>query len=288
MMEMEQTRRRSILDEGCKNLHLSNSLPNLSKRYTGHLIVDDEYKILFNFIPKVSCKAWKGIFGTLLKTHKHDNIKSIKDAFLSAYTVDERQYRLQNYRKAVFVREPITRLLSAYLSKLRNLQRGQRIWEDAFGRRIVKLYRKVYTAMKIDEAVPESFLNITLAEFIQYITDMEKSITFNVLTDHFLPQNLVATPCAIHYDFIGHFENLTTEAPYMLKFLGVNHIVEYPPVYESAARNKLTDEYKKIPLDLMNRLRKYYHADYELFGYSFGDTLQNIVQGTIFDEEDNF
>ncbi len=277
---MEQTRRRSILDEGCKNLNLSGSLPDLSKRYTGHLIVDDEYKILFNFIPKVSCKAWKQLFSKLSRTHRHN----IKHGYLSAYTEDERRYRLQNYRKAVFIREPITRLLSAYLSKFCNLRRGQRIWENLYGYKIVKLYRKGYTSATIrrkTELAP--FLNITLIEFIQFITDEGEGITFHGLSDHFLPQNLVATPCAIHYDFIGHFENLTTESPYMLKYLGINHIIEYPPVQESAARNKLIDEYMKVPLDLINRLRKYYHADYELFGYSFGDTLQSIVQGTFFD-----
>ncbi len=276
MMGMEQARRRHILDEGCKKLNLSRSLLDVSERYTGHLIVDDEYKILFNFIPKVSCTTWKSLFSKLRRTHSN-----INGAYLFTYTEEEKRYRLKHYRKAVFIREPITRLLSLYLSAFCNRKDLQRTWERFYGHRIVELYRKCHKPTE-----PAPFFNITLIEFIQFITDLGDGTRLHNISDHFLPQNLIATPCAIHYDFIGHYENLTTEAPYMLKYLGVNHAIEYPPIHQSAGRNKLVDEYKKVPLDLMNRLRKYYHADYELFGYSFGDTLQSIVQAMFFNDDD--
>ncbi len=275
MMEMEQRRRRSILDEGCKNLNISRS-----HKHTSHLIVDDKYKLLFNFIPKVSCTTWNEVFRKLRMTHHGKNN-------FSKYTKEEKQYRLENYRKAVFFREPITRLLSAHLSKFCDRGQIQRFWENKYGQRLSGCTVKaiIMPATQVNmSAATAPFLNITLAEFIQYITDLVDGIRLHAISDHFLPQNLVAMPCAIHYDFIGHFENLTTEAPYMLKFLGVNHVVEYPPVHESAARDKLIEAYKKVPLDLINRLRKYYHADYELFGYSFDDTLQTIINGTFFDD----
>ncbi|XP_072014423.1 carbohydrate sulfotransferase 14-like [Amphiura filiformis] len=281
-MEIEQKRRRKLLDEGCEKLNLSRSLPNLNTRYTGHLIVDNEYKILFNFIPKVSCKTWKSVFGELRRTHSNRG-KSL----LSAYSEEEQQYRLANYRKAVFVREPITRLLSMYLSKFCNFRNLQRIWERMYGRKIVAQYRNGFTpySPKNNDTGPLSFLNITLSEFIQFLTDREGQINLGYITDHFLPLNIVSSPCAIHYDFIGHYENLTTEAPYMLKFFGANHAVQYPPVHASSAVNRLVNEYKKVPLDLMKRLRKYYRNDYELFGYSFDDTLKSIVE-TFFSEDD--
>ncbi|XP_072041111.1 carbohydrate sulfotransferase 14-like [Amphiura filiformis] len=245
---------------------------------TCHLIVDDKYKILFNFIPKVSCSTWKKVFKLLRKTHSNGHVR-----YLSTYENDEKKYRLENYRKALFVREPISRTLSLYLHKFNSRDPKripiQRAWENMYGKNIVKLYRKGYTTLSSYTEETEPLLNITFSEWIQYITDIGDGIKLSQITDHFLPQHLVSTPCAIQYDFIGHFENLTTEAPYMLKFLGVDNVVAYPHVRESKAVNTLVNEYKQVSFDLINRLQKYYHADYELFGYSFTDTLHSFVAG---------
>ena len=216
-----------------------------------------------------------------------------KRRVLSNYTTEEIQYRLEHYRKAVFVREPITRLLSAYLSKFCNYWRGQRIWEGLFGRTIVQTYRKGFSDVYLQKwsknfsSSPDTFLNITLAEFIQFITDKADTIKMNVYTDHFLPLNKVANPCAVRYDFIGHFENLTSEAQYMLKYFRLDHATQYPEYHASKAAQALINEYQKVPLNLLKRLQTYYKDDYELFGYSFDDTLKYIIKGSFNDDDDD-
>ena len=284
---MEQQRRLKILDNACQKLNLPRTLPNYSKQYTLHLIVDDKYKFLFNYIPKVSCTTWKGVLKKLHRSHSEGGYRR-----LSSYTPEEIKYRLENYRKALFVREPVTRLLSAYLSKFRNMAKLQKTWEKMYGHRIVRMYREDYAHVYINKWVqnsmePDTFLNITLPEFIQFITDQGESIHLNEISDHFLPLSKVSTPCGIHYDFIGHFENLTTEAPYMLKFLGVDHATQYPEFHASKAVQKLIDEYEHVPLNLMKRLQNYYRNDYALFGYNFDDTLKSIVEGSFNDDDDD-
>ena len=90
-----------------------------------------------------------------------------------SYTPEEIQYRLNNYRKALFVRRPVTRLLSAYLSKFRNMAKLQKTWEKMYGQRIVRTYRQDYAQIYLEKWVqnqkstaPDTFLNITFPEFI--------------------------------------------------------------------------------------------------------------------------
>ena len=109
----------------------------------------------------------------------------------------------------------------------------------------------------------------------------------NEISDHFLSLSTVASPCGIQYDFIGHSENLTIEAPYTLKFLGVDHATQYPEFHASKAVQKLIDEYEHVPLNLSKRLHNYYCNDYELFGYSFDDILKSIVEGSFNDDDDD-
>lgn len=268
----EQQKRLRRIDDVCRLHNISRSIPpSLLQKYTSHFIVDDQYQILFTFIPKVSCTSWKGVFRRLYKSHKVGQFTA-----LQKYPKQDIELRLNTYFKAVFVREPITRLLSAYLSKFHGPPKLQRIWEKMYGRKIVKQYRS--TEDDTNRQYPnDPWLNITFEEFARYITDNGDAIKLNQITDHFLPMYKVAFPCAIPYDFIGHFEELNTEASDMLQFLGIDHVVEYPEVHESRSENCLSEELQQVPLRIIRQLREYYSLDYHLFGYSFNDTFLNKI-----------
>ena len=198
-------------------------------------------------------------------------------------------HKLATYRKVLFVREPITRLLSAFLSKFHpnDSPRLQALWEAVYGKEIVLLYRRRGANLIINQPpnstfYQRNFLDIRFSEFIQYITDLEKRrgrIAMDESNDHWLPQHRIANACIIKYDFIGHFENFAIEGPYVLQWLGVDDRVSFPAIRDSRAAEALVDEYHKIPLDLLRRLWKYYRLDYEMFGYSFNDTLSYLMKG---------
>ena len=273
-MSKEQERRQRRLAAECRHLNMSEPTNN----GLTHLIVNDDHKIIFNFIPKVSCKTWKKIWGTL---HQRNNTGKLS---LKYYNREEQNDRLENYRKVLFVREPMSRLLSAYMSKFRCgvlYEHGalQRIWERSFGRDIVKRYRGV------DVIEDGKWLNITLTEFIQYITDLGSGIRLTAFNDHWMPQYKVSRPCHIKYDFIGHFENLEVEGPFVLRWLGVDHIVQFPEYKSPNATKHFVDYYKLISLDLMRKLTDYYREDYKLFGYSPDDVMSRVLRGVF--AEDN-
>ncbi|XP_038044919.1 carbohydrate sulfotransferase 14-like isoform X2 [Patiria miniata] len=264
----EQERRQEILQAACQSLNISRPV-----EYS-HMLVSDPHKILFNFIPKVSCKSWKELWSQLRKLNGTGNVS------LGKYSPVERQYRLANYRKVLFVREPLSRILSAYMSKFRggalyDHAPLQRYWENAFGVDIVQRYRGV-TVSKLDK---HRWLNITFPELILYVTDLGSGIRMTAFNDHWFPQHIVSHPCQIKYDFIGHFENLSVEGPYVLRWLGIDHLVQLPEYHNSNAAKSLVEYYKKIPLELFRKLGDYYLEDYRLFGYSLEETIGRVTRG---------
>ena len=90
------------------------------------LFFSDERKYIYCPVPKVACSSWKL---TLLRLTGKDlsNLFNIhaafwwtNDRFLKGavnYNATERETRLKSYFKFMFVREPLERLVSAYLDK---------------------------------------------------------------------------------------------------------------------------------------------------------------------------
>eukprot|EP00557_Chaetoceros_sp_GSL56_P003342 CAMPEP_0176500348 /NCGR_PEP_ID=MMETSP0200_2-20121128/13480_1 /TAXON_ID=947934 /ORGANISM="Chaetoceros sp., Strain GSL56" /LENGTH=319 /DNA_ID=CAMNT_0017898963 /DNA_START=72 /DNA_END=1031 /DNA_ORIENTATION=- len=94
----------------------------------GNPLVVKEYKLLFFTIPKVACTEWKLLFRRILGLpewpkdvpllYLHDPTKN-QLPYLSNFTMKEAQEMLtsKEWTRAVFVREPKERVLSAFLNK---------------------------------------------------------------------------------------------------------------------------------------------------------------------------
>ena len=116
-------------------------------------IVDDENKIIYCTIPKVSSTTWKQVLGVLHGLDK--NMKEIHRGdlwrWLHQYTEEERLKRIKTYFKFLFVREPLHRLLSAYKDKF--MKRNKFASKDA-RIQIVKAYRpQDYTHVQYTRSV---------------------------------------------------------------------------------------------------------------------------------------
>lgn len=290
----EQEKRREKVNSICTRMNRSVSF-QLSSDMVSRLIVSDKSKLLFSFIPKVACKTWKELLVNMIRVQGGNKRKPMMNSnwVLSDFDRDGRERRLKEYKKVVFVRNPMVRVLSAYLSKLKNFRDLQRHWEYAFGVDILRKYRPNSTHV-VEEAlsIPFSqrpFLNVTFAEFIQFITDRETNITLTDLTDHWLPQHIVSHVCEIGYDFIGKYENLAVEAPFVLEWLGLTSITTFPDIHESNAVFQMANEYLNIPVGHLQALLEYYSQDMEFFGYdaiddfyeNFNETLRLQMMSTI-------
>ena len=96
---------------------------NRSDRYDHPIIVNDEYKVIFCYIPKVACTQWKLVFLALDNRTDVDDVhddKHLHKFLFNDYSDEDIKVRLQSYFKFLFVREPLERLLSAYNDKFIN------------------------------------------------------------------------------------------------------------------------------------------------------------------------
>ncbi|XP_066284370.1 carbohydrate sulfotransferase 11-like [Branchiostoma lanceolatum] len=267
--EKIQRDRKVVLERVC-NVSLPGSVPPLYARQLGHIIVDDKHKILYCFVPKVACTNWKRIMIKL----RHPEIEKPQDISpqdahvtyflpsLKLYSQEEIQYRLDNYFKFMFVRDPLERLLSAYINKFTmpyNLK-----FHRLYGTKIISRFRENPSKDSLQKGD-----DVTFTEFVQYLLDpMAHGPQLNEHWDHYA--NL-CHPCRIHYDVIGKYETLDQDVDHVLQRAGVANIVQFPPKPKKSqiSTSQLLDEYlDEIGPKEVFRLHNMYILDYLMFNYS--------------------
>ena len=213
---------------------------------------------MFCFIPKISCTTWKRVLykaknnGTALQgnPHRKRNFSWLKD-----YSPAERRRILDTYYKAMFVREPFARVLSAFKNKVE--------WRSK------SMFKSIYPTIPEEDIKANKF-----PLFVRYVlSHNHSSITMN---QHWRSYEQIC-PCEVNYDFIGHFENLGQEAPHLLKAIGVDHYVTFPEYHPSKSKPYLLEYYSKLTREEIFKLRKFYELDFQLFGYNFPGPLQAVL-----------
>ncbi|KAL3867441.1 hypothetical protein ACJMK2_044643 [Sinanodonta woodiana] len=276
-------RRKDILQAAC---NVSNEdeepLPPLDPNAYKHIVVDDKYKVLYCYIPKVACTNLKRIFLILkgvvntsnpLAIPYHDVHFSLKDKLklLSNYTTSEAKTRLETYKKIIFVREPMERLLSAYINKFTE---NETEFYETYGRKIIQHYRSSPSVESLEKGHDVKF-----EEFIRYITD--KTVWGNS-HEHWLQYESLCHPCHVQYDFIGKIESIDEDTDYLLHYLGASTKVMFPKrsdfKKEEKTKYKLIQYYQEIPKDLLERVLQEFRSDFVLFDYKIPyliDSLRN-------------
>lgn len=226
-----------------------------------HIIVNDEHKFLFCSVPKVACSNWKRVLmvleGDAIDSNAIKRVNHLGFTFLGDLPPLAVKRKLKEYYKFMFVREPLTRLVSAYKDKflLNNTS-----FHKSYGRKIVKSVRKNAPANSKGN-------DVSLKEFLQYITESR----VEDMNEHWMPFYELCQPCAVSYDFIGSFENLEPDANQVLEELNVNEQVSFPKqqkYYQAggkghAGKFKLSDVSSK----LLSKVLRKYATDYKMFSY---------------------
>lgn len=220
-VEAIQRKRQAILKDACARLGLNSSLPTPTWATTVHFLCNDKNRFIFCFAPKVACTTWKGI----MKQLYIDELglkEPIKRRFIKMNELlkDPKSIikRWSTYRKVMFAREPLNRALSAYLDKF--VYGDEKLnWERKFGTEMVKRYRKNPT-----QRLKERPFNITFVEFIRYLIDKGPNDVMSQMKDHWLPISSFTHPCQVSFDFIGKYETLAEDGPYVVKKFGLDQV----------------------------------------------------------------
>jgi hypothetical protein len=243
---------REQMKQYCSRYPQLKALPSSDhiRDYTyKHLLYDDNKKIIFCYIPKVGCSNWKRMFVVLngilpptpsTKRPPENILFSAKRLFdLSA---SQRAWRLKNYYKFMMVRNPLERLVSAYLNKI--YPPIDMLHKYVFPE------REKYYMLKYFER--ERFLNWTktrqptqispsFESYIKFITNarLQPGVRLN---EHLESMTTLCQPCVFDYDYYANFKYLPEDANRFMDKFGIPHFyyrdVENHPIYST---RELTD-----------------------------------------------
>lgn len=271
LTEQEQIRRKTHINKLCNQLGYNVSINNISTVLLDHLIVDDDHKLIYCYVPKVACTNWKRILLALrngskknLLTITGNETHSYEFLTLQMYSKEEILKRLNGYLKFIFVRHPYERLLSAYRNKFEKIY-STYFW-NRFGRKIIKRYRQNPEKTSLDKGH-----DVTFQEFLNYVGDLDLTnnrISFN---EHWRPMFDLCFPCSIKYDIIGKYRTLEDDADYTLWQAGLSDIVF--PQREASYRFQRSSDlmstyYRNISQDTIEKLKQIYKYDFALFEYN--------------------
>lgn len=265
-MEARIQTRRKLVQEYCKRHKRNDSIFGKDLHY---FIVFRSRKVIYCFTPKVATTQWKKELLVLEGEDKqtYGDANFVINNNLNYVSPQEAEQMLKNYFTFLFVRDPMERLLSAYKDKL---LKENKVFHHAFGRDIIKRCRPNATKHAL-----ETGSDVTFLEFVNYLTETRR------VDEHWKSFDKICHPCAVDYDFIGRYEDLAEDAPYLVKKAGIDDRVSFPPFRASNTTAELLRYYSQIPEMKILELARHYESDYEMFGYSFPGKL-----GALFDSTD--
>jgi len=196
--------------------------------------------------------------------------------------------------KFIIVRHPFERLVSAYRDKLAGFSRNAHYLD--MRKHIIQNYRK---KTKDKSAIP------TFRESVDFVLDelkkMEAGVSKIMIDGHFMPYSRRCVPCAINYDVIIKFETLEEDSKYLIEQCHLDHRLEVGhenpaptgvrtqqgqknkskkvktgkslPDKNSGSAFQSLDFFKDIPVSKIKQLYEHYRHDFQIFGYSASEYL---------------
>lgn len=224
-----------------------------------------QHKFLFTYVPKVACTNWKCIFRYMMgaddyldtkKAHKND-LNGL--SFLSNFDDCHQIVNDDSIKKYCFVRNPYSRVLSAYLNKVKPYV------DDNTQTKFAPMLRPAFLDMEEfrQQQFPQEN-NVNLFIFLNWILASEH---FQADNTHWLPQTQILNIENVSYTFMGRFENIEHDAGYLLKLMGCD--LKFPTQTQikfspTGASAKLYEAYSTREIQLVQKI---YARDFKLLDY---------------------
>ncbi|CAI5480603.1 unnamed protein product [Closterium sp. Yama58-4] len=219
-------------------------LPVTEHRIGRQLIVDEDVGMVYCYVQKAGCTSWKF---WLREQHHHPFPKSFLSAHTAHFTnVTAVWYSLtepqairaltrRDFTRFVFLRNPYTRVLSAYLDKMLRGggpdDLGAGFWAQAFFGQLIT--HSLWDAMTFQSGPGTARLRsiweiiqlrtgfrITFDEFVGYLGEAWEIESRFHLDVHIVPQTLLCVLDRIKYDFVGRFESMDEDVMTLMRRFG--------------------------------------------------------------------
>ncbi|XP_058248720.1 carbohydrate sulfotransferase 12-like [Hemibagrus wyckioides] len=296
-LKLRQHTRKMLIYKQCidnSNSDISGkwaTFDDIPHRELHNLLVDDRHGIIYCYVPKVACTAWKRIMIFLSESLKMYGVpyRNLLDVpieevhgsslqQLNAYPKAVMKQKIETYQKFLFVRDPFVRLISAYKDKI---QRPNQIFYEIAGMYILEKFGHVPNPPASVEQAHAQGIVPSFYNFIQYILSLPAG-NYTEFDEHWRQTVHLCHPCAIDYDFIGKMETIDEDAAHLLRILRVDNIVELKPMTRSKTeQSEIKTWFSNITIEWRRKLYDIYKADFKLFGYEYHDNLDDYKSENI-------
>jgi Sulfotransferase family len=229
-------------------------------------IVIPKYKLVFFTVPKVACTTWKQAFRRMMgywdwdhqdEGHHDPRVNGLKYLHHFPIGTANEMMTSPDWTRAIFVREPKIRLLSAFMDKALS-NSGKHV---------------------IEKCCPETGECLAPAQTLSGFLDLTEWCT----DSHWQPQAMrVDDKYWPYINFVGHFETVAEDARRLLEHIGAWEEIgrtgwgDYSIFEKPASQNHVTNSQSKASAwytpALERRVEKMYAGDYNLALLSFTKT----------------
>jgi len=257
LVRQEQGRRLKALADFCEDHGRAKEAGRYEallrdETFRAHMLVDEKRGLMFCYVPQGSSTEGYRFVNLLLNTTGSQSSWRT----LSSYEDSGALQRLRNFKKVIFVRDPLFRIISLYIEEVLECDFSEEEFCRSLGKEIQSIYRE-------PDHVTADGSGTTLKEFVLYTIDME----LNSLPKHHHFESVynLCRPCRARYDFIGKLETLDADARYLLKQVSGEEV--WAPTSTPRRPPNVTELLKPIETDTAAQLQQIFSEDIQMFGY---------------------
>lgn len=220
----------------------------------------EKQNFVYVYVPKVACTNWKGILRHLMG---HENYldpvlahDKANGGLIYLNNRNDSQAILTNpdIQKFSFIRNPYTRVLSAYRNKIEPFNKGDSEPGDR------NFWHQIFSLIR-DETNSED------VNFLCFLTWLKHSDSFHAKNEHWMPQHQILNPQSTKYDFIGRFENIGADSAKLLKLMNCD--LSFPTQKDVKFPGTFAGKHMETYYDAPTRelVQELYADDFHFFDY---------------------
>ncbi|CAI7834837.1 unnamed protein product [Closterium sp. NIES-53] len=244
----------------CESVELR---PITKQKWAMFTQVEEKLKLVVCTMPKVAANSWLMWLRAMLgQPHPEDPILALDPRrsgwhMLTLHFTEQQavqQVTRPDFFKFTFVRNPFSRVLSAYSNKLvitdaPNNKTGpgsREYWNEQFFKYIRPHWEKVKGKDDL----------VSFPDFVKLVAKLMQNHRWR-MDRHIASQSDICFMDKIKYDFVGRFENLEEDAKYVVNRFGGDHLDIFNfgvNAHQTRADKKLAKKYDKETYELVKRV----------------------------------